>query len=193
MITAERVVGLLLAAGLSRRFGPDDKLVSEHDGRPLVAWPHAAMAAVKFGGRIAVVRTGAPDLAALLGGFTLLENDAPERGMAGSIALSIVAAARLDVDAVLICLGDMPAVDAPLLEALLAAYDPAIGLIACDDGRRRAPPALFGRLHFDALMALEGDAGARDLIAGAPALRVSPAKLHDIDVVLDSRFRGNDN
>jgi len=181
MILAERIAALLLAGGLSRRFGSDDKLLSDFAGAPLAR--HARDALGDFGTRIAVVRSGAPSLASLLsdGGFALVENPAPERGMASSLRLGVEFARDLNIDAVLISLADMPRVDAALLARLCAAFDPEPALLVCYDGRRRSPPALIGRRHFDAIAELDGDAGARSLLAGAPVFAATPDQLLDID------------
>lgn len=181
MIAAERVAALLLAGGLSRRYGPDDKLVADYAGRPLAA--HARDALAGFACRFAVVRAGAPDLAAMLaeGGLRLVENVAPEEGMAGSIRLGIAAVVDCDVDAVLICLGDMPRVDAALLARMCAAYDPDTGLLVCAAEGRRTPPALIGRRFFGELARLTGDVGARDVLAGAPVFAIGAGAAVDVD------------
>jgi len=181
MIPVKRVAALLLAGGLSRRFGPGDKLLSDFAGAPLAR--HARDALADFGTRIAVVRAGAPSLASLLsdGGFALVENAAPESGMASSLRLGVAAARGLDIDAVLICLADMPRIDSALLARLCAAYEPEPALLVCHDGRRRSPPALIGRRHFGAIAVLDGDTGARNLLAAAPLFAVTPDRLLDID------------
>ncbi|MGF7150965.1 molybdenum cofactor cytidylyltransferase [Sphingomonas zeicaulis] len=181
MIAADRVAALLLAGGLSRRYGPDDKLVAAYAGRPLAV--HARDALAAFPNRLAVVRTGAGALGALLaaGGLGLVENDAPEEGMAGSIRRGVAAATALDIDALLICLADMPRIDAALLARMCADYDPAIGLLVCAADGRRMPPALIGRAHFGVLAQLTGDVGARDLLAGAPLFAIDAAMAVDVD------------
>ncbi|AHE51845.1 nucleotidyltransferase family protein [Sphingomonas sanxanigenens] len=185
MIAADRVAALLLAGGLSRRYGADDKLVADHAGRPLAV--HARDSLAGFACRFAVVRAGAGALGALLaaGGLRLIENAAPEEGMAGSIRLGVAAAAALDVEALLICLADMPRIDGALLARMCADYDPDIGLLVCAAGGRRMPPALIGRRHFADLGKLTGDVGARDLLAGAPVLAIGAAIALDVDRPVD--------
>jgi molybdenum cofactor cytidylyltransferase len=70
---------------------------------------------------------------------------------------------------------------------VIAAYRPAAGslvVVPMHEGRR-GNPVLWSRRYFPDLMALEGDRGARDLIARDPAAVVSvdagPAVLTDID------------
>ena len=72
-----------------------------------------------------------------------------------------------DADGAVICLGDMPMIDAHLIDRLIEAFAPDRGnLIAvpvCDN--RRGNPVLWSRRFFDELMTLDGDIGARHLIA----------------------------
>lgn len=183
MIAPGRVAALLLAAGLSRRFGPEDKLLAPYRGQPLASHARDSLASIGFSARLAVVRAHAPPLTALFDPrrFTILANPDPDAGMASSIRLGVAAACAEDVDALLICLADMPRIDGALLMALCTAYDPAAGLLVTTDGDRRTPPALIGRRHFDTLSRLQGDAGARSLLADAPGFAVAPAQLLDID------------
>ena len=71
-----------------------------------------------------------------------------------------------NADAAIVCLGDMPQVDAALIDRLIGAFDPEKGaLIAVPtiDGKR-GNPVLWSRRFFADLMAIEGDVGARNLI-----------------------------
>ena len=67
----------------------------------------------------------------------------------------------------MICLGDMPMISAGLIDRLVDAFAPDRGnLIAVpvSDGRR-GNPVLWSRRFFNELMMLDGDVGARHLIA----------------------------
>src|SRR5204863_1855535 len=77
-----------------------------------------------------------------------------------------IAALPAEVDGVVVCLGDMPQVDAALIDRLIGAFDPEKGALAVMptiDGRR-GNPVLWARRFFPDLMANEGDVGARHLI-----------------------------
>jgi molybdenum cofactor cytidylyltransferase len=66
-----------------------------------------------------------------------------------------------------VCLGDMPLISANLIDRLIEAFAPDRGnLIAVpvSDGRR-GNPVLWSRRFFRELMTLDGDIGARHLIA----------------------------
>jgi molybdenum cofactor cytidylyltransferase len=69
-----------------------------------------------------------------------------------------------------VTLGDMPQVDAALIDALLAAFDPekgALVVVPTIDGKR-GNPVVWSRRFFPELAAIEGDIGARHLIASYP-------------------------
>ena len=77
-----------------------------------------------------------------------------------------IAAVPKEADGVIVCLGDMPQVDAPLIDKLLAAFDPekgALVVVPSIDGRR-GNPVVWARRFFPDLMAVQGDIGARHLI-----------------------------
>ena len=183
MAALERTAAILLAAGLSRRFGPGDKLLCDHHGRPLVDHAAATLAGLPFARHIAVIRAHAPDLRALLEarGFTIVENDAPETGMARSLALGIAAAGN--AEAVLIALGDMPAVPAAHLAALCARLSADAPIAATLGPSRPMVPAAFLASIFPRLLALSGDRGAQELLADAPTVAIDPACLFDVDRV----------
>ena len=181
---------LLLASGLSRRFGVADKLGADLGGVSLARRSARAFTTLDADRRIAVVAdlagAVARDLAA--DGFALVRNPAPERGQGHALACG--AAAISDDSAVLIGLADMPFVRPEHLTRLLTAHEhanPAAVTIACADGRR-SPPVLFGPAHLDTLRALDGDDGGRAVMRGASDIRevdLPEAALRDIDTPED--------
>jgi len=77
-----------------------------------------------------------------------------------------IAAVPAQADGAIVLLGDMPRVDAPLLNRLIAAFDPdrgALVVVPTFEGKR-GNPVLWSRRFFPDLMAIEGDVGARHLI-----------------------------
>ena len=93
-----------------------------------------------------------------------------------------------DCDGALVLLGDMPAVDALLLDRLIAAFDPAEDraiIVPVHDGQR-GNPVLWSRQFFDEMRGLSGDQGARALFSAYAGLICeieagSDAPLTDID------------
>jgi molybdenum cofactor cytidylyltransferase len=106
----------------------------------------------------------------------------------GSSLRAGIAAVPDDVDAAIICLGDMPQVDAKLINRLIAAFDPergALVVVPSIDGRR-GNPVVWSRRFFHDLMSIHGDIGARHLIGNyAEAVSEVPvageAALTDVD------------
>ena len=182
MIEASRVVAIVLAAGASRRFGDADKLSAVYRGRPLVGWAAGAATSLPFRAVLGVVRQEGPAAALLRqSGIEVRVNAAPERGMGSSIAVGMAAAAAFDPEACLILLGDMPSVTKSHLDALLAAFEGEDDLVVSVSHGRRSPPSLFGRRHFSALLALDGDEGARALAMRAKTVEAADGVLGDID------------
>jgi len=182
MIPTDEAVLILLAAGQSRRFGRD-KLAEPFLGRPIGLHAVSALEQMPFLGRIAVVSETTLDYAAR--GYRVIANEFPEDGMSGSVKLGLVAALAMDARAVVIALADMPRVTATHIRRLLDSADGADTVVASSDGRRPMPPAVFGRGRFETLLALEGSAGARDLVRGGRHVVASPAELIDIDTPQD--------
>lgn len=162
------VAGVVLAAGGSTRLGTPKQLVV-HEGEPLVR--RAARAARAAGADPVVVVIGAhaalvaPALAGLAG-VTTVVHDGWTDGMGSSLAAGVRAAlaAAPACAALLVTLADQPLVDAAALGRLLAAYPGPHALVAASHGDPPGAvlgvPAVFGRAHLDALLALRGDAGA---------------------------------
>jgi molybdenum cofactor cytidylyltransferase len=91
-----------------------------------------------------------------------------------------------DIDAVLVCLGDMPRVDVAHIARLIAAFDPAKGREICVPFFRgqRGNPVLWAMRFIPEMMQVSGDAGARALLethAGA----VYPVQMNDAGVLID--------
>ncbi len=181
MAAVEDCSALLLAAGLSRRFGSDDKLASDYRGRPLVQHAADTLAGLGFARRLAVVNSSGPvaDMLAAAG-FDIVLNQAPEDGLSSSIRLGIMELAR-DGRPVLIALGDMPLVPGRHFAALCAALSDT-GAIAASYGLGKPTvPAAFSTSTFPDLLDQSGDAGAQRLLASAVKVPVSSDSLLDID------------
>jgi molybdenum cofactor cytidylyltransferase len=183
MIKADDTVLILLAAGGSKRFGPLDKLEQPYLGHPLAYHVVTALEGVPFRRRIAVVSGTRLDFAAR--GFDVIENPHRSEGLSSSVTLGIEAARACDPEAVLIALADMPRVTATHVYRLLDYADGADTILASSDGERPRPPALFGHNHFDWLVKLTGDKGAREMILKAHHVIAAAHELMDIDTPED--------
>jgi molybdenum cofactor cytidylyltransferase len=166
-----RIAAIVLAAGRSTRMGGPNKLLAEIKGRQLVRI--AAEEALASQARPVIVVTGhqRERVEAALKGLDVMlaHNGDFAEGLSTSLKVGI-AAVPADVDGAIVCLGDMPQVNAQLLDRLLAAFDPekgALVVVPAIDGKR-GNPVVWSRRFFPELAALDGDVGARHLIASYP-------------------------
>jgi molybdenum cofactor cytidylyltransferase len=166
-----RIAAVMLAAGRSTRMGGPNKLLAEVGGRPLVRI--AVEQALASRARPVVVVTGhqRAEVEAALAGLavTFVHNPDYAEGLSTSLKVGI-AALPADVDGAIVCLGDMPQVDAGLIDRLIAAFDPEKGalVVVPTIAGKRGNPVVWSRRFFADLSNLEGDVGARHLIGGYP-------------------------
>ncbi|MCR9219836.1 MAG: molybdopterin-binding/glycosyltransferase family 2 protein [Alphaproteobacteria bacterium] len=186
---APRIVGLLLAAGQSRRMGAENKLLAEIDGRPMAAHAAEALRQSSVDGIVVVTGCDPEDVraAVALCEADFVHNPDYAEGLSASLKRGI-AALPDDADGVVVCLADMPRVDRTAIDRLIAAFDPAAGRAICAPTYRgkRGNPVLFARRFFAEMQDLAGDAGAKALIGAYEDLVVEvemgdPAVLTDID------------
>jgi molybdenum cofactor cytidylyltransferase len=162
-----RIAAIILAAGRSTRMGGPNKLIAEIGGRPLVRI--AAEQALASRATPVIVVTGhqRERVEAALSGLAvhLVHNPSFADGLGTSLKAGINAVPG-DVDGVIICLGDMPQVDAALIDRLIGAFAPEKGalVVVPTIAGKRGNPVLWSRRFFPDLVAVEGDVGARHLI-----------------------------
>jgi len=176
------IAAIVLAAGSARRFGSDKR---RHliDGFPMLARTLATYRAV-FDTVATVIRPGETEVAELVRGAGCQVVDAPDAdlGQSRSLAAGVAAlTARHDVHAentaalaspgphgLIIGLADMPFVAEDTLRRLVETmtdYPHAIVRPRC--GGRTGNPVGFPNSLFPELLRLEGDAGARRLVAAS--------------------------
>jgi molybdenum cofactor cytidylyltransferase len=166
-VAPRRVAAVVLAAGRSTRMGGPNKLLADIARRPLVRI--AAEEALASRAKPVIVVTGhqREQVEKALAGLPveLVHNPDFADGLGTSVRAGI-AAVPADADGAIVCLGDMPQVDAGLIDRLIAAFDPdqgALVVMPTFEGRR-GNPVLWSRRFFPDLTAIEGDVGARHLI-----------------------------
>ncbi|TQK04690.1 molybdenum cofactor cytidylyltransferase [Herbaspirillum sp. SJZ107] len=187
-------VGILMAAGRGRRFDPAgarNKLLQVlPSGDPVVVASARKLLAV-MPRVVAVVPPLDGGVAALLAGLgcdVTVCADA-DSGMAASLVHALryslrdsLSAAGEAPDAWLVALGDMPHVAPSTLAALRDALAAGAPIVAPVHAGRRGNPVGFGRVHLDALLALQGDQGARRLLQTCPVTEVA---VQDRGIFLD--------
>jgi molybdenum cofactor cytidylyltransferase len=162
------VAAIILAAGRSTRMGGPNKLLAELDGRKLVRIATEQALASKASEVIVVTGHQAELVEQALAGLKVKFVRNPD--FAGGLASSVkagIAAVPASADGAIICLGDMPLIDAHLIDRLIESFAPDRGnliVVPVADGRR-GNPVLWSRRFFAELMTLDGDIGARHLIA----------------------------
>jgi molybdenum cofactor cytidylyltransferase len=183
-----RVAAIVLAAGRSTRMGGPNKLLAEVAGKPLVRIAAEEAFASRADPVIVVTGHQRERVEQALAGLKvrIVHNPDFADGLSTSLKAGI-AAVPADADGAIVCLGDMPQVRASLIDRLIAAFDPARGalIVAPTIEGKRGNPVLWSRRFFPDLAALDGDIGARHLIAAyGEALAEVPADaaaLVDID------------
>jgi len=184
----EQSVVVLLAAGLSRRYGAVGKLVADFRGKPLARYAAETIGALPFARRIAVCRTGDDDLAAMLVGLGIevMRNPDTARGQASSLAIGVEAAGQ--PEALMVCLADMPMIDGGHLRTVVERVTPGgiVASVASLNGQP-TPPAAFSREYLPELLRIEGDKGARHLLQIAERVVAPEGTLADFDTPEDFR------
>ncbi len=178
VVAADAVGAIVLAAGRASRMGAP-KILLPWRGRALVLHVLDALAAAGVAPVIVVVAPHTPPLprpfparAGHRVPFELLCNPAAAEGMGTSLAAGAAALAGR-VDAVVVCLGDQPAIDPATIRALVAALrPPAVAAVPIYQGGVRGHPVLFAASCLPELAALRGDRGGRDVLERHPWARV---------------------
>jgi molybdenum cofactor cytidylyltransferase len=159
----DRIVGILLAAGASKRFGgdklmqclPDGELVAVRACRNLLAGTDEVLA---------VVRPGSEPLAGLLqaAGARVLICAEAEHGMGASLAFGV----RSQPHALgwLIALADMPWVEPSTIRQVADALRSGAAIAAPSWQGQRGHPVGFAHALGSELATLTGDVGAKALI-----------------------------
>jgi len=170
-----KTTGIVLAAGRSQRYGPENKLLATFKGKPLCRYSAEAMNKLDLHKRI--VATSDADVAKHFSGFEVVSVNGNQ---SDSLKASISKAIEYDSDRVLIVLADMPNVTSGILRNLLIKNIHPI--TALSDGERVSVPAVIDKEVFKQLLDLKGDKGARTLLRNAELTqRVHVAK----DVLID--------
>ena len=154
---------LLLCGGRSSRFG-SNKLLAPFDGEPLVA--RSARNLMAGAGRVlAVVPVGADALARVLddAGCDILASPESARGLGASLAAGVAASA--DARGWIVALGDMPRIQPLTIAAVADRIAHGALLAAAVHQLVRGHPVGFGEALKAELLALDGDDGAKQVLA----------------------------
>jgi molybdenum cofactor cytidylyltransferase len=183
----KRVAAVVLAAGRSTRMGAVNKMIAEIGGKPLVRIATEQALASQAAPVIVVTGHERDKVEAALKGLNVRFAHNPDfaEGLGTSLRTGI-AAVPDNADGAVVLLGDMPQIEAKLVDKLITAFDPergALVVVPTIEGRR-GNPVVWARRFFADLMAVTGDVGARHIIGNVPEA-VAEVPVTDTSVTMD--------
>ena len=96
----------------------------------------------------------------------IIDNADWQEGMASSIRHGLNYLLRINpqLQSVILMLCDQPFVDTAIINQLIKAASGDKSIVACAYNGTVGPPALFTKIHFDELLTLQGNEGAKKLL-----------------------------
>lgn len=192
------IAGIVLAAGEGRRFGQGVKQLAPLGGKPLLEHALAAASRVPLDHVVVVLGAHGDRISAQidLHGADPVICDEWEEGVAASLRVGLKAVSK--GRAVVILLGDQPLITPAAIERVLAARNRDLAAVRATYGGEPGHPVLLEPELLPRLLALRGDAGARDLLAEVAVCEVAcddVADSADVDTpedlrALDARIAG---
>jgi len=162
------MIGILLAAGFSRRFGSADKLLHElEDGRPIaLAAAENLVKAIPL--TIAVLRPDNQELASLLeqAGLKIVFCDPQQTEMADSLSCAVRYSSRFSESGAgfVVALADMPYISQHTIHAVTHALAAGAAIVAPTCKGQRGHPVGFSAKFRSELEQLTGHEGARAIL-----------------------------
>ena len=177
-----RIAAIILAAGRSTRMGARNKLLEDVGGQPMVRRVAEAALASRARPIWVVVGHQAVAVGEALSGLpiALVDNPRPAAGISGSLKLGI-GALPADCDGALILLADMPQITSAHIDRLIAAFAPSTIVVPTHQGRR-GNPVLWPAGRFAQMLRLQGDVGAKRLLAA------HAAEVREVDLATEAIF-----
>lgn len=181
---------VLLAAGISSRFGDDNKLLALIDGVPLVRGVAEQLVASRVAGVVVVTGFEAGKVRDALAGLGIQFANNPEHaeGLASSLRCGVAALPKESAGAMIV-LGDMPGITTELIDNLINTFRQSGSrkiVYPTRKGGQQGNPVIWPSGYFEDLKLLTGDFGAKHLIGAneADTLEVpvdADDSLRDID------------
>ncbi len=167
-VLSKRVGIIVLAAGRSSRMGTPKQLL-KISGSSLIQRATKTALATSCAPCVVVLGANAELILPELTPFqiTVVTNRNWNTGMAGSIQCGLKASLEVDskLDAILLMVGDQPALSAASLKQIVTAFCQNQGeIIAASYPDGAGTPALFAQSYFADLFALKGESGAKSLL-----------------------------
>ncbi|MDX2107783.1 MAG: NTP transferase domain-containing protein [Candidatus Melainabacteria bacterium] len=162
---SKKLTAVILAAGCSSRLGSPKQLV-EIEGRKLLERAQEALyktqfAATVLGANIELIKENCK----LDSNNKIIENSLWQEGIASSIRCAVQFARLNESSHLLLTTCDQPAINSDVIDSLVAlSAKNASSIIASRYGQTLGIPAIFPESHFEQLLQLSGDQGAKKII-----------------------------
>lgn len=164
-----KLAAVILAAGQSKRFGKGNKLLYEIDGTSLV---HRVLQAFEEVGLVETLVVLGHEARAISEALVdknvkTVTNPEFEEGMGSSLAVGTRALEGLNLDGVLVCVGDLPDLKSTHVAMVIERFEEAFAeaIVVPRFQGTRGHPVCFPARCLPELAQLSGDQGARKLIA----------------------------
>ena len=167
MTVGKDIHAVLLAAGRSERMGPNNKLLLNVDGIPLVR--KSAINILNSNVTSMTVVTGFDEnkIVNALSGLNVnfVKNINFREGLSSSLKAGL-ANITPTPSAVIICLADMPKIQPEHINQLIETFDPLKGWEICipTNNGKRGNPVLIGSRFFPYIFETSGDFGAKQVM-----------------------------
>lgn len=160
------IIGILLAAGNSRRFGPQNKLLQKLPDGTMMALSSATNLMEALPLSLGVIRQGNTELESAFAELGMASHPCEYDEMAASLAAGI-RHSRLIYPAAsgfVITLADMPYILPETIVAVAEKLADEGGIVVPTYHGRKGHPVGFSASFYDELLGLRGDKGARELL-----------------------------
>ena len=174
-MSARSLAAPVLAAGSSKRFGPENKLLADVGGRSVIESVLSNVNECGFDVVVVVIASDQPEVETLVqsAGFISVVNPQAASGMGSSIACGMKHLLQQETESycgVAIYLGDMPSISSDISRRLLEEFKAADGqkivrpTYTANQKDVPGHPVIFPTDLFVELAQLAGDSGAKQLV-----------------------------
>ncbi|SHF03480.1 molybdenum cofactor cytidylyltransferase [Marinitoga hydrogenitolerans DSM 16785] len=162
-----KILGVILAAGLSSRF-KGNKLLFKYNEKPLLQWTIDLLNNFEFD-KLIIVNEKWKEFKDIFhyNNYKIIENPDYKSGISSSVKIAINYALDNSYDNVLIFLGDMPLIPKEIIEQIISKKTEKF-IIAPYYNGKKGFPTLIKKDLFNDILKLKGDAGIKQIIKKHP-------------------------
>ena len=159
---------VILAAGASKRFGSENKLLVELDGVAILERVVCCIAHSGVGKTLVVTGADHEAITSLLSQYDVerIQNPKWTEGMGCSLALGVEQIDPLQHSGILVCLGDLPYLKVDTVQSVIERFKKLDGsrIVQPEYNERLGHPVVFPVSYYSKLVSLSGDRGAKSII-----------------------------